>query len=101
MTTHTIKYIHKRRGCCKADKAPFVPEPIPDPNSPMPKQASKQRVTEDVVNQCMKENQDIFQLFTKWKSHGSTTEANKCKECIKQCFIIWLIIVHKIQDATQ
>jgi len=34
MTVHTLKYIHKRRGFCKADiKAepqPSVPEPVPE-----------------------------------------------------------------------
>ena len=40
MTQHTLKYIHKRRGFCKAAKA--EPEKTPEPE---PKQ-----ITEDIVN---------------------------------------------------
>ena len=29
MTQHTSKYIHKRRGCCKAEKAPEKKTPEP------------------------------------------------------------------------
>ena len=41
MTQHTLKYIHKRRGFCKAIKA--EPEKTPEPEQ-------KQPITEDIVN---------------------------------------------------
>ena len=44
MTVHTLKYIHKRRGFCKADIKPeVVPEPIVQPK--------KKIVTEAAVNE--------------------------------------------------
>ena len=45
MTQHTLKYIHKRRGFCKAEKAP---EPVPE-KAPEPEQ-QKPKITEDIVN---------------------------------------------------
>ena len=38
MTQHTLKYIHKRRGFCKAVKAPEPEKPLPEPAvQPKPK----------------------------------------------------------------
>ena len=56
MTVHTLKYIHKRRGFCKADVKPeVVPEKTPEP---IVQQAPKQ-ITEDTVNDYIKQNPDI------------------------------------------
>ena len=46
MTVHTLKYIHKRRGFCKADVKPEVvsektPEPVPVPEQPKKNQLQK------------------------------------------------------------
>ena len=49
MTQHTLKYIHKRRGFCKADNAP---EKAPEPEQ-------KKTITEDIVNDYIKQNHDI------------------------------------------
>ena len=43
MTVHTLKYIHKRRGLCKAD-VKEEPEKTPEPPEPKPK------ITQDIVN---------------------------------------------------
>ena len=51
MTVHTLKYIHKRRGFCKATKAE-EPEKTPEPVQPKP-------ITEDTVNDYIKRNPDI------------------------------------------
>ena len=48
MTQHTLKYIHKRRGFCKAKKA--EPEKTPEPEPQKPK------ITEDIVNDYIKQN---------------------------------------------
>ena len=56
MTVHTLKYIHKRRGFCKADIKPeVVPEPIVQPK--------KKIVTEAAVNKYIKENPDIVSNY--------------------------------------
>ena len=56
MTVHTLKYIHKRRGFCKADVKPeAVPEKTPEP---ILKQKPKP-ITEDTVNDYIKDNPDI------------------------------------------
>ena len=52
MTQHTLKYIHKRRGSCRAVKAEPekpVPEPVPEPK----------QITENIVNDYIKQNPDI------------------------------------------
>ena len=61
MTVHTLKYIHKRRGFCKADvKAEpqsSVPEPVPEQPKPKPK------ITEDIVNNYIKQNPDTVSNY--------------------------------------
>jgi hypothetical protein len=55
MTVHTLKYIHKRRGFCKADVKPeVVPEPIVQQQQQQPKP-----ITEDTVNDYIKQNPDV------------------------------------------
>ena len=55
MTVHTLKYIHKRRGFCKADmKAAPEPEKKPEPVV-----QQKPTITEDIVNDYNKQNPDI------------------------------------------
>ena len=58
MTVHTLKYIHKRRGFCKADVKPEVaPEKTPEPIvQPKP-------ITEDTVNDYIKQNPDIVSHY--------------------------------------
>ena len=60
MTVHTLKYIHKRRGFCKADVKPeVVPEQKPEPIV----QPKKKIVTEAAVNEYIKENPDIVSNY--------------------------------------
>ena len=65
MTVHTLKYIHKRRGFCKAVKAEVVPEKTPEPVTEpvsVPKQKPKP-ITEDIVNDYIKQNPDIVSNY--------------------------------------
>ena len=56
MTVHTLKYIHKRRGFCKAVvKAEVEPEQTPEP---IVQQAPKP-ITDDTVNDYIKQNPDV------------------------------------------
>ena len=63
MTQHTLKYIHKRRGFCKADlktpevKTPEVTVPTAEPEQP------KSKITEDIVNDYIKQNPDIISNY--------------------------------------
>jgi len=62
MTQHTLKYIHKRRGFCKADiktetVKPEVKAPAPEPEQP------KTKITEDIVNNYIKENPDVISNY--------------------------------------
>ena len=56
MTVHTLKYIHKRRGFCKAEKKTEVEEaPQPEPQ--------KTKITEDIVNDYIKQNPDVVSNY--------------------------------------
>ena len=60
MTVHTLKYIHKRRGFCKADVKPeVVPDKTPEPIV----QPKKKIVTEAAVNEYIKENPDTVSNY--------------------------------------
>ena len=61
MTFHTLKYIHKRRGFCKAVKTEAVPEKTPEPVPDQPK--LKPKITEDIVNEYIKDNPDIVSTY--------------------------------------
>ena len=59
MTVHTLKYIHKRRGFCKADVKPeVVPEKTPEPIV-----QQKPKITENVLNDYIKENPDVVSNY--------------------------------------
>jgi len=59
MTQHTLKYIHKRRGFCKAEKKP---EPVPETET-VQAPAPKQKITQDIVNEYIKENPDVVSNY--------------------------------------
>ena len=59
MTVHTLKYIHKRRGFCKAD---IKTETVVKPEVKTPVQ-EKPKITEDIVNDYIKENPDIISNY--------------------------------------
>ena len=60
MTQHTLKYIHKRRGFCKAVKA--EPEKASEP-VPEPVVQQKPKITEDIVNDYVKQNLEIVSTY--------------------------------------
>ena len=59
MTVHTLKYIHKRRGFCKADVKPEV-VPVPEPVAVV---QQKPKITEDAANDFIKQNPDIVSNY--------------------------------------
>ena len=56
MTQHTLKYIHKRCGFCKAVKT--EPEKTPEPVV-----QQQPKITQDIVNDYIKENPDIVSNY--------------------------------------
>ena len=58
MTVHTLKYIHKRRGFCKAEKKPEV-----EPEQPRREADARQKITQDIVNDYIKENPDVVSNY--------------------------------------
>ena len=59
MTVHTLKYIHKRRGFCKAVvKAEVVPVSVPESVQQKPKP-----ITDETVNDYIKQNPDIVSNY--------------------------------------
>ena len=77
MTVHTLKYIHKRRGFCKADvKTPeVVPETVPE----QPK-----KITADIVNDYIKQNPDVISNYLRnERAMKAQKKTDECKEFIK------------------
>ena len=66
MTVHTLKYIHKRRGFCKADIKAVPEQPVPEKTpekTPEPIVKQKPQITEEVVNDYIKENPDVVSNY--------------------------------------
>ena len=61
MTQHTLLYIHKRRGFCKAVTKEEPEKKVPVPEQPIVQQ--KPKITEDVVNDYIKENPDVVSNY--------------------------------------
>ena len=71
MSQHILKYIHKQRGYCKAivgeaTALPFVqPEPklTAQPPPVLQKQPTSNNMTDDIVNQYIKENPEVVSNY--------------------------------------
>ena len=70
MTVHTLKYIHKRRGFCKAGIKAEEPEKTPEPIV----QQKPKPITDDTVNDYIKQNPDIV---TNYLRNGRTMKAQR------------------------
>ena len=57
MTQHTLKYRHKRKGFCKAEK-PVTETVIEKPPEPI-----KKNISEDIVNDYIKDHPDIVRNY--------------------------------------
>ena len=71
MSQHTLKYIHTKRGYCKAvvEEATALPLVQPEPKTTeqqppgLQKQPTSNNMTDDMVNQSIKENPDIVSNY--------------------------------------
>ena len=68
-TVHAHNYIHKRRGFCKAVKEPEKPVPEPE-------QQPKPKITEDIVNDYIKQNPDTVSNYP--RNERSKLRRNRC-----------------------
>ena len=79
MTVHTLKYIHKRRGFCKADVKPeVVPEKTPEPIV-----QQKPKITEDAVHDYVKQNPNIVSNYLRNERAMKAQRKHECKVIIK------------------
>ena len=80
MTVHTLRYIHKRRGFCKAVKAEPEKAPLPEPEQPKPK------MTEDIVNDFIEQHPDTVSNYLRNERAMKAQRKHECKVIIKRCF---------------
>ena len=80
MTLHTLKYIHKKRCFCKAEK---IPEKAPEPVPACASYASP-KITEDIVNQYIRKSPDVISTYLRNdRLMKSQKKPDACKEFIK------------------
>ena len=93
MTVHTFKYIHKRRGFCKAIKE--EPEKTPEPEQTKPK------ITQDMVNDCIKENPDIVTNYLRnERAMKAQRKHMHVRTLLNNCFLFFLFfLLYIIKDA--
>ena len=93
MTQHTLKYIHKRRGFCKAVKA--EPEkPVPEPEQPKPK------ITEDIVNDYIKQNHDIVSNYLRnERAMKAQRKHMNARSLLNNAVKHYYFIIYIIKDA--
>ena len=60
MTQHTLKYIHKHRGFCKAVVKEEPEQQVPEP---VPVSVPKPKITQDIVNYYIKQNPDVVTSY--------------------------------------
>ena len=94
MTQHTLKYIHKRRGFFKAVKAPEPDQPVPEPVAQQP----KPKITEDVVNDYIKQNPDIVgNYFRNERAMKAQRKQMNARSLLNNAFqIFYFILFYKI-----
>ena len=94
MTVHTLKYIHKRRGFCKAVKE--VPEQSPEPVPPKPK-----IITEDIVNDYIKHNPDTVSNYLRnERAMKAQRKQMNARSLLNNVFFnYYYFLIHIIKDA--
>ena len=96
MTVHTLKYIHKRRGFCKTVKTPEPEKPVPEPVV-----QQKPRITEDIVNDYIKQNPDIVSNYLRnERAMKAQRKQMNARSLLNNAFEIFhFILLYIIKDA--
>ena len=86
MTQHTLKYIHKRRGFCKAVKTPEPEKQVPEPVA-----QQKPKITEDIVNDYIKQNPDIVSNYLRnERAMKAQRKQMNARSLLNNAFLIFL-----------
>ena len=93
MTQHTLKHIHKRRGFCKAVEEP---EQTPEPVQPKPK-----IITEDAVNDYIKQNPDTVSNYLRnQRAMKAQRKHMNAMSLLDNAFeLFYFIVLHTTKDA--
>ena len=96
MTVPTLKYIHKRRSFCKADTN-ASPEPE---KTPEPVVQQKPKITQDIVNDYIKENPNIVSNYLRnERAMEAQRKQMNARPLLNNAFIILFFILYIIKDA--
>ena len=100
MTQHTLKYIHKRRGFCKAEIKTVPDQPVPE-KTPEPIVQQKPKITEDAVNDYIKQNPDIMINYLRnERAMKAQRKQMNARSLLNNAFqILYFIIVYIIKDG--
>ena len=96
MTQHTLKYIHKRRGFCKADIKAEPEQPVPEPVV-----QQKQKITEYIVNDYIEQNPEIVSTyFRNERSMKAQRKQMHVRSLLNSAFeLFYFILLNIIKDA--
>ena len=94
MTQHTLLYIHKRRGFCKA-----VVKEEPEKKVPVPE--TRPKITEDIVNDYIKENPDVVSNYLRnERAMKAQRKQLNARSLLNNAFLIfYFILFHITQDG--
>ena len=100
MTQHTLKYIHKRRGFCKA----VVKSPEPEQSVPEPVAQPKTKITQDIVNDYIKENPDVVASYLRnERAMKAQRKQMHARSLLNNAFLIFyfmLLYIIKMPEAS-
>ena len=95
MTVHTLRYIHKRRGFCKAVK--------PEPEKPVPEPVVQQKpkITQAIVNDYIKENTDIVSNYLRnERARKAQRKQMNARSLLNNAFqLFYFILLYIIKDG--
>ena len=94
MTVHTLKYIHKRRGFCKA-VVKEEPEQTPEPVQQKPK-----IITEEAANDYIKHNPDIVSNYLRnERAMKAQRKQMNARSLLNNSYLFYSILLYMIKDA--
>ena len=103
MTQHTLKYIHKRRGFCKAVVKEEPEKKVPVPEQPVPE--TKTKITQDIVNDYIKNPDVVISYLRNERAMKAQRKQMNACSLLTNAFLVFhfklhfnVIILYIIQD---